>query len=280
MIKIVADTTCSLPVSLMQKMQIDFVPQIVNFNHHSFRDDFELSTEEFLRKLRASEQLPGTAAPPPAMYQPIFERILKNGDTALVIAPSSKVSGTYRSALIASQEFQSDQIHIIDTKTIGCNLGTLVQCASKWANQGLPIDELLEKVKDLASRDQTYFLVPTLEYLHKGGRIGGATKLIGSILQIIPILTLRDGQVEPYDKVRSLKQAIRAMVELNVSMSENNPEAYLTIGQCDSQSLVDQISEPLKLRLGLSEIPVFTAPPAIIVHVGPGLVVPSVFSKS
>jgi fatty acid-binding protein DegV len=70
------------------------------------------------------------------------------------------------------------------------------------------------------------------------------------------------------------------MVELNVSMSENNPEAYLTIGQCDSQSLVDQISEPLKLRLGLSEIPVFTAPPAIIVHVGPGLVVTSGFSKS
>ena len=280
MIKIVADTTCGLPVSVMQKMQIDFVPQIVTFNHHSFRDDFELSTEEFLIKLRTSEQLPGTAAPPPAMYLPIFERILKNGDTALVIAPSSKLSGTYRSALIAEEEFQSDQIHIIDTKTVGCNLGTLVQCARRWADQGLPIDELLEKVKDLASRDQTYFLVPTLEYLHKGGRIGGATKLIGSILQIIPILTLRDGQVEPYDKVRSLKQAIRAIIELNVSMSENNPEAYLTIGQCDSQSLVDQISEPLKLRLGLSEIPVYTAPPAIVVHVGPGLVVTSGFSKS
>ncbi len=280
MIKIVADTTCGLPVSVMQKMQIDFVPQIVTFNHHSFRDDFELSTEEFLIKLRTSEQLPGTAAPPPAMYQPIFERILKNGDTALVIAPSSKLSGTYRSALIAAQEFQSDQIHIIDTKTIGCNLGTLVQKANQWADEGMQIQELIAKVKDLASRDQTYFLVPTLEYLHKGGRIGGATKLIGSILQIIPILTLRDGQVEPYDKVRSLKQAIRAIIELNVSMSENNPEAYLTIGQCDSQSLVDQISEPLKLRLGLSEIPVYTAPPAIVVHVGPGLVVTSGFSKS
>ncbi len=90
MIKIVADTSCSLHVSLMQEMQIDFVPQIVTFNRQSFRDDFELSTEEFLGKLRASEQLPGTAAPPPALYQPIFEKILKNGDSALVIAPSSK----------------------------------------------------------------------------------------------------------------------------------------------------------------------------------------------
>ena len=137
------------------------------------------------------------------------------------------MSGTFRSAATAAEEFQSDQIHIIDTKTIGCNLGTLVLKARQWADEGVEIEELIERVNEMASRDQTFFLVPTLEYLHQGGLIGGASKLIGTLLQIIPILTLIDRQVEAYDKVRSLKQAIRTLVEMNFGLCENNPDANL-----------------------------------------------------
>lgn len=144
----------------------------------------------------------------------------------------------------------------------------------------MEIDELIERVNEMASRDQTFFLVPTLEYLHKGGLIGGASKLIGTLLQIIPILTLIDRQVEAYDKVRSLKQAIRTLVEMNFGLCENNPDANLALGQCDSQAAIDLISEPLRESLGLSHIPVYTVPPAIVVHVGPGLIVTSCFSKS
>ena len=279
MIRIVADTTCCIPVEKLQELGIDFVPQIITFDDISYRDDFELSTEAFLEKLRASKNLPGTAAPPPALYNPIYERILNAGDIALVLVPSAKLSGTFRSATVAADDFNSDQIHIIDTKTVAGNLGTLVLKAKEWAEQGMSISDLIERVKDMAARDQTYFLVPTMEYLHKGGRIGGAAKLIGTLLQIIPILTLRDGEIEVYDKVRSLKQATSNLVELNASICENNPEAYLTIGQADSQVLLDKISNQLQDRLGLDEIPCFTAPPAIVVHAGPGLVVTSCFSK-
>ena len=279
MIRIIADTTCSIPVNEMQQLGIDFVPQIITFEKTSYRDDFELTTEAFLEKLRASKDLPGTAAPPPALYNPIYEKILNNGDIALVLTPSAKLSGTFRSATVAADDFSSDQIHIIDTKTITGNLGTIVLKAKEWADQGMGISELTERIEDLATRDQTYFLVPTMEYLHKGGRIGGAAKLIGTLLQIVPILTLRDGGIEVYDKVRSVKQAANNLVDLNTSICENNPEAYLTIGQCDSQVLLDKITSQLQERLKMDEIPAYTAPPAIVVHTGPGLVVTSCFSR-
>ena len=279
MIKIIADTTCCLPVQKMQKLGIEFVPQIITFDKISYRDDYELSIEEFLEKLRNSKNLPGTAAPPPAMYTPIYRRILENGDSALVITPSSKVSGTFRSATIAADEFKTDRIQIIETNTIAGNLGSIVLKAREWAEQGMEMELLCERVRDLAARERTFFLVPTLEYLHKGGRIGGAAKLIGTLLQIVPILTLKDGQVEVYEKVRSMKQAINVLVELNVNICENNPEAYLTMGHCDSQELFDRISNQLRDRLGHAEIPSLSAPPAIIVHAGPGLVVTSCFNK-
>lgn len=279
MIKIIADTTCCLPVQKMQKLGIEFVPQIITFDKISYRDDYELSIEEFLEKLRNSKNLPGTAAPPPAMYTPIYRRILENGDSALVITPSSKVSGTFRSATIAADEFKTDRIQIIETNTIAGNLGSIVLKAREWAEQGMEMELLCERVRDLAARERTFFLVPTLEYLHKGGRIGGAAKLIGTLLQIVPILTLKDGQVEVYEKVRSIKQAINVLVELNVNICENNPEAYLTMGHCDSQELFDRISNQLRDRLGHAEIPSLSAPPAIIVHAGPGLVVTSCFTK-
>jgi len=279
MIKIIADTTCCLPVQRMQKLGIEFVPQIITFDKISYRDDYELSIEQFLEKLRTSKNLPGTAAPPPAMYTPIYRRILENGDSALVITPSSKVSGTFRSATIAADEFKTDRIQIIETNTIAGNLGSIVLKAREWAEQGMEMELLCEHVRDLAARERTFFLVPTLEYLHKGGRIGGAAKLIGTLLQIVPILTLKDGQVEVYEKVRSMKQAINVLVELNVNICENNPEAYLTMGHCDSQELFDRISNQLRDRLGHAEIPSLSAPPAIIVHAGPGLVVTSCFTK-
>ena len=279
MIKIIADTTCSIPVEKLKALGVDFVPQIITFGDVSYRDDYELSTSAFLEKLSVAKNLPGTAAPPPALYNPIYERILNDGDIALVLAPSAKLSGTFRSATVAADEYNSDRIYIIDTKTIAGNLGTIVLKAKVWADQGISISELIERIEDLSARDQTYFLVPTMEYLHKGGRIGGAAKLIGTLLQIVPILTLRDGGIEVYDKVRSLKQATSNLVELNTSICENNPEAYLTIGQGDSQLLLDKISNQLQDRLELAEIPSYIAPPAIIVHAGPGLVATSCFSR-
>ncbi len=277
MIKIIADTTCGLPLDVLEKAGIETLPQYITFGTETYRDDTEIDTEGFLEKLRASKTLPGTAAPPPALYSPVYEQILAAGDTALVITPSSKVSGTFRSATVAAGEFQTDKIHIIDSKTIAGGLGSLVLAAKKWADAGLTIEELKENVEDMASRERLFFLVPTLEYLHKGGRIGGASKLVGTLLQIVPILTVKDGQVEPFDKVRTVKQAVRTIVDLTAEYCKDNPEAYLTVSECDSEPLLTQVTQELTAATGIQDIPTYTVPPAIVVHGGPGLIETSCF---
>jgi len=278
MIRIIADTTCGLPLDVLRQAGIETLPQIITFGKETFRDDTEMDTASFLEKLRASKNLPGTAAPPPALYTPIFEQVLEASDTALVITPSAKVSGTFRSATVAASEFKTDQIHILDSNTIAGGLGSLVLAAQKWADAGLTIDEVKENVAEMASRERLFFLVPTLEYLHKGGRIGGASKLIGTLLQIVPILTVKDGQVEPFDKVRTVKQAIRTIVDLTAGYCQDNPEAYLTVSECDSEPLLTQVIQELTTATGIQDIPRYTAPPAIVVHVGPGLIETSCFA--
>ena len=277
MIKIIADTTCGLPLDTLKQAGIETLPQIITFGTETFRDDTEMDTNSFLEKLRASKNLPGTAAPPPALYAPIYERILAAGDTALVITPSAKVSGTFRSATVAANEFKTDQIHVIDSNTVAGGLGSLVLAAKQWADAGLTIVEVKENVTEMSSRERLFFLVPTLEYLHKGGRIGGASKLVGTLLKIVPILTIREGQVEPFDKVRTVKQAVRTIVDLTAEYCKDNPEAYLTVSECDSEPLLTQVTQELTAATGIEDIPRYTVPPAIVVHGGPGLIETSCF---
>ena len=277
MIKIIADTTCGLPLDILKQAGIETLPQFITFGNETFRDDTEMTTESFLEKLRASKTLPGTAAPPPALYSPIFDQILAAGDTALVITPSAKVSGTYRSAMVAASEFQTDHIHILDSNTVAGGLGSLVLAAKKWLDAGLTIEELKENILEMASRERLFFMVPTLEYLHKGGRIGGASKLFGTLLQIVPILTVKNGQVEPFEKVRTLKQAVRLIIDLNAEFCKDNPEPYLTVSQCDSEPLLTQVTQELTAATGIQDIPKYTVPPAIVVHAGPGLIETSCF---
>ncbi len=277
MIRIVADTTCGLSLDLLKQLGVEVLPQIITFGNESFRDDTEMDTVSFLEKLRSSKTLPGTAAPPPMLYAPIYERILAADDTALVITPSAKVSGTFRSATVAANELRSDRIHILDSNTVAGGLGSLVLAARSWIDAGLNIDELKENVTEMASRERLFFLVPTLEYLYKGGRIGGASRLVGTLLQIVPILTIKDGQVDTFDKVRTLKQATRTIVDLTSAYCAGNPEPYLTISQCDSEPLASQVSAELTLATGIQDIPKYTVPPAIVVHAGPGLIETSCF---
>ena len=277
MIKIIADTTCGLPLDTLKQAGIETLPQIITFGTETFRDDTEMDTNSFLKKLRASKNLPGTTAPPPALYAPIYERILAAGDTALVITPSAKVSGTFRSATVAANEFKTDQIHVIDSNTVAGGLGSLVLAAKQWADAGLTIEEVKENVTEMSSRERLFFLVPTLEYLHKGGRIGGASKLVGTLLKIVPILTIREGQVEPFDKVRTVKQAVRTIVDLTAEYCKDNPEAYLTVSECDSEPLLTQVTQELTAATGIQEIPRYIVPPAIVVHGGPGLIETSCF---
>ncbi len=279
MIRIITDTTCVILVDELKRQGIFFVPQIITFGSESFEDDYQISSSFFIEKLRTSAKLPGTAAPPPALYRPIFEEIMQAGDTALILTPSKFLSGTFRSANLAKEEFGSDKVFIFDTLTIGGGFGQLVLRAQKMALAGSTAAEIIAEIGALSQRERLYFLVNTLEYLHKGGRIGNASKLIGSVLQIKPVLTLKEGVITPHEKVRTFKQAIKLIEDLSCEILADNPDGMPSIAHADNLDEATSLAERLQSRLQIPEIPIYNAPPAIIVHAGPGLIETSCFRK-
>jgi DegV family protein with EDD domain len=269
MTMIVADTTCSLPRELLARRDIPTVPQVVIFGEDTYHDDKELDTATFLQKLKASPTLPKTAAPEPPLYDPIFKTAQEKGENVIVIAPSAKVSGTVRSAETAAQEFPGLDVRVIDSLTVSCNLGSLVLMADDMAKAGASTDEIEAKVRKMIPRGRIYFVVDTLEYLAKGGRIGGAKKLLAELLEIKPILTIREGQVEPFEQQRTKKRALSRLAEVVAEQCPASAESYLSVMQVEAESEAQAFVDELKGRISVPDIPIYELPPAIVVHGGP-----------
>ncbi len=278
MVRIVADTTSSIPIPAAQEEQIAYLPQIIIFGEDSYRDDCEIDTATFLSKLRSSAQLPKTAAPSPALYAPFFKQCQAMGEPAIVITPSAEVSGTYRSATIAAQDFPEVDIRVVDTRTIASGLGSIVLQAVHWAKQGMDADTLESRIKELSSRQKVFFVVDTLEYLYKGGRIGGAQALVGSLLQVKPILTLRDGRAESAETQRTKRRALTRLKEIVLSDCPRGPEALLTVSHCDALDEAQQLAADLGSAIGVETVPIYELPPAIVVHAGPKTLTASYFT--
>jgi len=266
---IVADTTCGLPREMLAQRGIPLIPQVVMFGEDSFHDDKELDTASFLQKLKAAKALPKTAAPEPPLYYPIFEEAQKTGESVIVVAPTGKASGTVRSAQTAAQEFAGVDIRIVDTQTISCNLGSLVLVADDMAKAGKSADEIVAKLEDMIPRGRIYFLVDTLEYLAKGGRIGGAKRLVAELLEIKPILQIKNGQVEPFEQQRTKKRALARLIEVVKEQCPGGDETHLCVLQVEAESEAQALVEELKSVVDVPNIPIYELPPAIVVHAGP-----------
>ena len=271
MVKIIADTTSGLPHGLLKTLGIPLIPQIVCFGENSYRDDTEMDTAAFLQMLTASAELPKTAAPPPELYRSVFEQALKDGEDLVVVAPSAKLSGTVRSAEVAAKDFPELTVHVVDTQTIAGNLASLVLLANEWAGEDMASDVIVNRLNEWIPRGQIFFLVDTLEYLQKGGRIGGAKALLGEMLQIKPILCLQNGQVEPFEQQRTKRRALARLLEIVERQCSKGPDSHLCVMQADAARVADLLAADLRSRMNLTHIPIYELPPAIVTHGGPGV---------
>ncbi len=278
MIRIITDTTSGLPKEISERYHIPVIPQIINFGTKSYYERVDLDNATFMRMLTASRELPKTAAPPPELFVQEFSRIVPSGDTILCIHPSSEVSGTVRSAVMAAQEFPSADIRVIDTRTVGSPLATLVQLAAEWSANGETADAVEQRIKRMIPRNRVYFLVDTLEYLAKGGRIGGATALLGTVLKIKPILSLKDGRVDQFEKERTQKRAINRLAELVKTEAARNGDAYISVMHAAVPALAEAFAATLCSEFGLDCVPILDVPPAIVTHGGPGILAAAFFT--
>ena len=266
---IVADTTCGLPRDLLAQRGIPVIPQIVMFGEDSFHDDKEMDTATFLQKLKTSKSLPKTSAPEPPLYFPIFKEAQEKGESVIVVTPTGKASGTARSAQTAALEFPKLDVRVVDTLTISCNLASLVLLADDMAKAGESADAIVAKLDDMIPRGRIYFLVDTLEYLAKGGRIGGAKRLLAELLEIKPILQVKNGQVESFEQQRTRKRALARLVEVAAEQCPGGESAHLCVIQVEAESEAQSLVTELKSRVSVPQIPIYELPPAIVVHAGP-----------
>jgi len=280
MVKIIADTTCGLPLEELAAIGVDVIPQIIIFDEQSYRDDNEIDTPTFLTKLKEAKELPKTAAPPPSLYEPLYRKYADEGHSIVIPTPSAEVSGTYRSAEVAAEMVPEADVHILDTRTVAGGLGVLVRKAKTLADEGMRPEKIIEELKALAEREVVYFLVDTLEFLHKGGRIGNASYLIGSVLQMKPILTLEDGKVTAVEKQRTSAKALNRIKELVLEECPKHSASYITVSHCGGQERAQQLAADLAEALGIDSIPIYLLPPAIVVHCGPGIIEVSFFKEA
>ncbi len=157
------------------------------------------------------------------MYTPIYKELSEQGHSIIVVAPTAEMSGTYRSASVAAQDFPNADIRVIDTRIIAGGLGAVAKQALKWADAGLSADEVVDKIKELSKREHVYFVVDTLEFLYRGGRIGAAKALFGSILQMKPILTVNDGITNAFESQRTHRRAMARLREIVLSDGPRDP---------------------------------------------------------
>jgi DegV family protein with EDD domain len=271
MVKIITDTTACLPDEIIQKYQIPVVPQVINFGTESFYEGREIDMDTFLRRLRSSTELPKTAAPPPELFVELFEQFIPAGEPILCIHPSAEVSGTVRSATVAARDFPEADIRIIDTRTVASTLGVMVEKAAQWAVEGKTADQIVQSLEQMAGTSRIFFLVDTLDYLAKGGRIGGASKLIGTLLQIKPILVFQNGIVDQYERERTQKRALQRVIQLVVDQIDTSGAGYPTVLHADAYAEAQQLSQSLAQILVEDDIPIYDMPPAIVTHAGPGV---------
>jgi DegV family protein with EDD domain len=269
MVRIITDTTSGLPRELTAQLGIPVIPQTVIFGEKAYRDDTELDTLTFLKLLKESKQLPKTAAPSPELYKPFFQDAADKHEAVLVLAPSEKVSGTVNSAMMARKDFPDADIRVIDTGTVAGDLGTLALLANQLAKEGKTADGIESIIKELIPRGRTYFLINTLEYLQKGGRIGGARALLGELLQVKPILQIKDGQVAPFDQERTKKRALVKLVEIVTEQVKASKDPHLCVMHVEALEDAKSLAATFASNLNIANIPIYELPPAIVVHAGP-----------
>jgi len=215
MIKLVCDSTADIPADIIKKFGITIVPINVIFGTETFRDGVDINAEQFYKKLVESKIHPTTSAQSPGYFSELFTALSRETDEILLVLFSSKISATFESAVQAKAMVGNiARIEIIDSLQTCGGLGLPVIRAAEAIVAGAKLADVVESVKDMCSRAHSYMVFDTLEYLRKGGRIGRAQALLGGLLKITPILTLRDGIVTPVQRTRSRTQAIDALVNL------------------------------------------------------------------
>jgi DegV family protein with EDD domain len=270
MIKVVTDTTSSFTNEEYQKYGIISVPLYIREGDTTKKEMLEISYEEFYSKQRAGSKFT-TSQPDPNSFIEAFRQIIESGDEAICVTISTGISGTYNSAHLAKQMLETDKISIVDSYQSGINQAALALKAVQLAAAGKSRGEIVASLEEMRRRTRVYFVVESLRYLYEGGRLSGAQALIGSMIQIKPIVWFDErGKMTTYEKVRTLKNAKNRVLELFKKDTAALGLELAGLHYGDNQAEAESYAKELEEIAG-QPVPLVRLSPVIGTHTGPDI---------
>jgi DegV family protein with EDD domain len=268
-VAIVTDSTADLPSELARKRSITVVPLTLHFEGKSLLDGVDITPADFYRQLPAATTHPTTSQPSAGRFAETYAALLKDHDAIVSVHISEKLSGTYASARQGADLTDPKRVHVIDSELASMSLGLLTLAASELAAKGADAESIENKALAMRDQVQTYFSVATLEFLRRGGRIGRASALLGSVLQVKPVLCIRDGLVTPLERVRTFDRALTRVIEL-VRAVDRGQGVCAIVGHADAEDAAERVArelEPIAETLMIQPLG-----PVVGAHAGPGVV--------
>jgi len=269
---VVTDSTAYIPEEALGDLHVPVIPLWLIWGDERFRDGVDIDPPTFYNRLRKAKVFPSTSQPSAGEFQEFFRKASDGADAIVGVFISSKLSGTVPNAQAAQAQMAELEIRVVDSLSTSMGMGFMALAAARAAAAGKPVDEVVAAAERMQDRVHVLFAVDTLEYLHRGGRIGGAKRLLGTALNIKPLLQLDDGRIEPLAQVRTKRKAVAQMLDIAEERLEGKRMAGAAIIDVDSRKEADAIAERVKKRFGVSAVYCTPVSPVIGAHAGPGTV--------
>jgi DegV family protein with EDD domain len=274
-IAIVTDSTSDIEPDRARALGIDVVPLFVLWGERSYRDYVDLTRPQFYERLASEPVLPTTSQPTPEMFAQAFAPHAAAGEAIICLVISSKLSGTINAARSAAAQFPDAQIRIIDSESVAGGLGMLAMRARELAASGSTVDEIVAAIEHEKRWQRLYACIPDLSHVVRTGRIGKARAVIGTLMKIVPVISLREGEVVAEAQVRTMSRAEETMIDLSLKNVHDIGNARFLVMHTNAPELADRILERVRARLGGVQpkmLGVLEAGPVIATHGGPGAV--------
>ncbi|MDP1547736.1 MAG: DegV family protein [Anaerolineales bacterium] len=271
---IVTDSTSYIPAEVMGKYDLKAVPLALIWGDETFRDGVDIQPSEFYSRLKTAKVMPSTSQPSPVAMQTVFQGLVDQGLDVLGIFISSKLSGTLQSAIQAKDLMggAGEKVRLVDSQATAMALGFQVLAAARAKEAGASLQECATLTEKAHERTGVYFAVDTLEFLHRGGRIGGAQRFIGSALNLKPILALKDGKVEGVDRIRTRSKSHDRILELVSEKTKGKANIRLASIHANAAEDAKKLLDRAAIELSAAETIFTEVSPVVGTHAGPGTV--------
>jgi len=271
-VAVVTDSSPYIPDEIIKENHIHVVPLTVIWGEENFYDGVDITPVEFYQRLETAKVMPSTSQPSVADFEVLFRKLDQQGYDILAVLLSEDLSGTISSATQAKNMLPEANIEIINSRTLAMALGFQVLAAARAANQGANLEDCKRLVLDILDNTGVIFVLDTLEFLHRGGRIGGAKRFVGTLLNVKPVLAIEDGLVVPLDSVRTQKKALERIVDLIEERTAGKKNIRLATLHADNPDTARFILDKALERIPAVEQVFSEVSPVIGTHAGPGAV--------